>query len=212
MEDDTCINEHELEVVASMANFGIVSDLRVRSMATAQSVSVSETYQLPTSRFPVGNGTVIALEPAHNHGIYRPIPQNTRVVSFTVTPMAVPLVALHDSARLTVLFVTDPYATSAAPDARVFPCIVLAAGTLTSAQDACIPLRASTSGSYNAFAELGVATPLSVLTPTVGGVPTPLFSTEPRYPAVRFTCDVPALFPPEVDILVTVSYEVTRSV
>ena len=205
MEDDTCLNEHELETAAAMAACGIPVSLRVNSISTTQSVAIEETYVLPSSRFSALSGTVIALEPSRNEGSYRAIPQNARVLSFTVTPLALPL---------KLVLVVDPYSIAFdAATAQKFPCISLSDGNVSAAVDAAIALKQSTQGAYNPLAERGIQTRFAVLTPSVNGNPQPVFSNRAMFPAVRFVGDAQnPVFPPEVDFTISIAYEVSRAI
>lgn len=212
MEDDTCVNDLEIDVASAMAACGIPTSLRVHSISSSQSVSVEDTYVLPSSRFAIGAGTVVALEPSHNEGTYRPIPANARVLSFTITPIALAKVPVSTGA-LDLLLVTNPYSTSLEADAQSFPCISLTDANLSAAVPAKIPLAQSLPGRFNAMTERGLQTTLHVLTPTVleagAAVSVPVFSPVARYPAVRFVGG--AVFPPEIDYTITVAYEVFRA-
>lgn len=213
MEDDTCLNEHELETAAAMAACGIPVSLRVNSISTTQSVAIEETYVLPSSRFAALNGTVIALEPSRNEGSYRAIPQNARVLSFTVTPLALPLTPMTGG-KLDLVLVVDPYSiTFDAATAQKFPCISLSDGNVSAAVDAAIALKQSAPGAYNPLAERGIQTRFAVLTPSVNGNPQPVFSNRMMYPAVRFVGDAQnPVFPPEVDYSISIAYEVSRAI
>jgi hypothetical protein len=214
MEEDTCITEYELEVVSAMSACGIPASLRVHSISSNQSVAVEDTYVLPSSRFPLGTGTVTALEPPYNEGAYRAIPANARVLSFTVTPITLADAPVAPAAldALEIILVTSPYSTARESDAQSFPCISLTDASLSAAVPAKISLARSVAGKFNPLAERGLQTTFHVLTPTVlvGGVATsvPVFSPVALYPAVHF---VGGVLPPEVNYTITIAYEVSRA-
>ena len=213
MEEDPCINEIELDVAAAMSKCGIPMPLRVRSIVTSQTLAVDETFQTPGSRLPLTNGTVLALEPSHNEGIYRALPPKARVLSFTVTLLVPPKVAITSSTTtLDIVLVTNPYAVAAGADTASFSRIAITGANVSSAPIASIPLAQSTKSAFNPMAEPGIQTTLNVLTPIVAGSPLPVFLSEARYPALVFRTGVGDLLPPEVHILVSVSYEVSRAV
>lgn len=212
MEDDPCINEVELDVAAAMSKCGIPIDLRVRSIVTTQTLAVEETFQTPYSRFALTPGTVLALEPSNNEGIYRALPPRSRVLSFTVTLLVPPAVPIVDTtARLEIALVTDPYRTLPATSDATFSRIAIADRNVSAAPIASIPLTQSTKIAYNPMAEPGLSTTLTALTPIVNSATVPAFLNDARYPALRYT-SAGGSFPPEVHILVTVSYEVSRVV
>ena len=212
MEDDTCINDVELDVASAMSKCGIPINLRVRSIVTAQTLAVEETFQTPHSRPSLVSGTVLALEPSHNEGIYRALPARSRVLSFAVTLLVPPKVPIVDTtARLELALVTDPYRVSGAATDATFSRIAIADRNVSTAPIASIPLTQSTKLAYNPMAEPGIQTTLTVLTPIVGASTVPTFLAEPRYPAVIYK-SAGGTFPPEIHILVTVSYEVSRTV
>jgi hypothetical protein len=212
MEDDTCINDVELDVASAMSKCGIPINLRVRSIVTAQTLAVEETFQTPHSRPSLVPGTVLALEPSHNEGIYRALPARSRVLSFAVTLLVPPKVPIVDTtARLELALVTDPYRVSGATTDATFSRIAIADRNVSTAPIASIPLTQSTKSAYNPMAEPGIQTTLTVLTPIVNALTVPTFLAEPRYPAVIFR-SASGTFPPEIHILVTVSYEVSRTV
>ena len=213
MEEDPCINEVELDVAAAMSKCGIPMALRVRSIVTSQTLAVDETFQTPGSRLALANGTVLALEPSHSEGIYRALPPKARVLSFTVTLLVPPKVAITSTTTtLDIVLVTNPYATSVAADTASFSRIAISGTEISTAPIASIPLTQSTKSAYNPMAEPGIQTTLNVLTPLVAGNPVPMFLAEARYPALLFRTGVGDFFPPEVHILVSVSYEVSRAV
>ena len=212
MEDDTCINDVELDVASAMSKCGIPINLRVRSIVTAQTLAVEETFQTPHSRPSLVPGTVLALEPSHNEGIYRALPARSRVLSFAVTLLVPPKVPIVDpTARLELALVTDPYRVSVATTDATFSRIAIADQNVSTAPIASIPLTQSTKLAYNPMAEPGIQTTLTVLTPIVSASTVPTFLAEPRYPAVVYR-SAGGTFPPEIHILVTVSYEVSRTV
>jgi hypothetical protein len=212
MEDDTCINDVELDVASAMSKCGIPINLRVRSIVTAQTLAVEETFQTPHSRPSLVRDTVLALEPSHNEGIYRALPARSRVLSFAVTLLVPPKVPIVDpTARLELALVTDPYRVSVATTDATFSRIAIADRNVSTAPIASIPLTQSTKLAYNPMAEPGIQTTLTVLTPIVNALTVPTFLAEPRYPAVIFR-SAGGTFPPEIHILVTVSYEVSRTV
>ena len=212
MEDDTCINDVELDVASAMSKCGIPINLRVRSIVTAQTLAVEETFQTPHSRPSLVRDTVLALEPSHNEGIYRALPARSRVLSFSVTLLVPPKVPIVDpTARLELALVTDPYRVSVATTDATFSRIAIADRNVSTAPIASIPLTQSTKSAYNPMAEPGIQTTLTVLTPIVNALTVPTFLAEPRYPAVIFR-SAGGTFPPEIHILVTVSYEVSRTV
>jgi hypothetical protein len=212
MEDDTCINDVELDVASAMSKCGIPINLRVRSIVTAQTLAVEETFQTPHSRPSLVRDTVLALEPSHNEGIYRALPARSRVLSFAVTLLVPPKVPIVDpTARLELALVTDPYRVSVAATDATFSRIAIADRNVSTAPIASIPLTQSTKSAYNPMAEPGIQTTLTVLTPIVSATAVPTFLAEPRYPAVIYR-SAGGTFPPEIHILVTVSYEVSRTV
>ena len=211
MEDDPCINEVELDVAASMAKCGIPINLRVRSIVTSQTLAVEETFQTPSSRLSLSHATMLALEPSHNEGIYRALPPKSRVLSFTVTLLVPPKVPFASGATLDIALVTNPYAVTAPADTAYFSRVALAGGTVSAAPVASIPLTQSTKAAFNPMAEPGIQTTLSVLTPLVNAAPVPVFLAEARYPALVFRAPG-ELLPPEMHLLVSVSYEVSRAV
>jgi hypothetical protein len=213
MELDTCVSDLDLEVAAAMSRCGIPTALRVRSIATAQNIAVEESFQTQTSRLSVASGTVLALEPTHNEGIYRALPAMCRVRSFIVTLLVPPTVPFpsNSTAKLELALVTNPYATTIGTDAATFQCVAIAEGTVSAATKASIPLRQSSIGSFNRMAEPGIQTTFTVLVPWVNSAPAPLVFNEPRYPALHFTGAGTSL-PPEIQIIMTVSYEVARVV
>ena len=212
MEDDPCINEVELDVASAMSKCGIPVDLRVRSIVTTQTLAVEETFQTPYSRFSLTSGTVLALEPSNNEGIYRALPPRSRVLSFTVTLLVPPAVPIVDNnARLEIALVTDPYRTVPATSDATFSRIAIADRNVSAAQIASIPLTQSTKIAYNPMAEPGLSTTLTALTPIVNSATVPAFLADARYPALVYRSGGGS-FPPEVHILVTVSYEVSRVV
>lgn len=213
MELDTCVSDLDLEVAAAMSRCGIPTALRVRCLATAQNIAVEESFNTQTSRVALASGTVLALEPTHNEGIYRALPAMSRVMSFIVTLVVPPTVpfASNSTAKLEIALVTDPYATTLGADAATFQCVAIAEGTVSAATKASIPLRQSSPGSFNRLAEPGIQTTFTVLVPWVNTAPAPLVFSEPRYPALVFTGAGLSL-PPEIQIIVTVSYEVARVV
>jgi hypothetical protein len=211
MEDDPCINEIELDVAAAMSKCGIPMALRVRSIVTSQTLAVDETFQTPASRISLSNGTVLALEPSHNEGIYRALPAKARVLSFTITLLVPPKVAITSTATLDLVLVTNPYALTVNPDTASFSRIAISGAEVSTAPIASIPLTQSTKLAFNPMAEPGIQTTLSVLTPISASAPGPVFLSEARYPALVFRSPGD-LLPPEVHILVSVSYEVSRAV
>ena len=120
MEEDPCINELELDVAAAMSKCGIPMPLRVRSIVTSQTLAVDETFQTPGSRVSLANGAVLALEPSHNEGIYRALPAKARVLSFTITLLVPPTIAITSTATLDLVLVTNPYAVTVGPDTASF--------------------------------------------------------------------------------------------
>jgi hypothetical protein len=212
MEDDPCINEIELDVAAAMSKCGIPMALRVRSIVTSQTLAVDETFQTPASRLSLSNGTVLALEPSHNEGIYRALPAKARVLSFTITLLVPPKVAITSTATLDLVLVTNPYALTVASDTAYFSRIAISGAEVSTAPIASIPLTQSTKLAFNPMAEPGIQTTLSVLTPIIASAPVPVFMSEARYPALVFRSPSGDLLPPEVHILVSVSYEVSRAV
>ncbi len=212
MELDTCVSDLDLEVAAAMSRCGIPTALRVRCLATAQNIAVDESFQTQTSRVSLATGAVLVLEPTHSEGIYRALPAMSRVRSFIVTLLVPPTVPFpsNSSAKLELALVTNPYATTITADAATFQCVAIAEATVSAATKASIPLKQSSLGSFNRMAEPGIQTTFTVLVPWVNGLPAPLVFTEPRYPALHFTGA--ALFPPEIQITITVSYEVARVV
>jgi hypothetical protein len=213
MEEDPCINEVELDVAAAMSRCGIPVALRVRSIVTSQTLAVDETFQTPGSRVSLANGTVLALEPSHNEGIYRALPAKARVLSFTVTLLVPPKIPItSNTTRLDIVLVTNPYATRTAADTASFTRVAISGADVSSAPLASIPLTQSTKLAFNPMAEPGNQTSLNILTPVINGNPVPVFLADARYPALVFRTDVGDLLPPEVHILISVSYEVSRAV
>jgi hypothetical protein len=213
MEEDPCINEVELDVAAAMSRCGIPVALRVRSIVTSQTLAVDETFQTPGSRVSLANGTVLALEPSHNEGIYRALPAKARVLSFTVTLLVPPKIPItSNTTRLDIVLVTNPYATRTAADTASFTRVAISGADVSSAPLASIPLTQSTKSAFNPMAEPGNQTSLNILTPVINGNPVPVFLADARYPALVFRTDVGDLLPPEVHILISVSYEVSRAV
>jgi hypothetical protein len=211
MEDDTCVSELDFEVAASMARCGIPTDFRARSILTAQSISGDETFQTQSSRVSMVSGSVLSLQPSYNEGIYRAIPAMSRINAFVVTMLVPPTVpyASNSTAKLDILLVKNPYATTViAGESTAFLCVAIADGDVNTATQAAIPLKQSSAGSFNRMIEPGLMTTLTVLVPTIGGLPAPLVLTEPLFPALLFT-GTPA-FPPETQIILTVSYDVSR--
>ena len=211
MEEDPCINEIELDVVAAMSKCGIPMPLRVRSIVTSQTLAVDETFQTPGSRVSLSNGAVLALEPSHNEGIYRALPAKARVLSFTITLLVPPNIAITSAATLDLVLVTNPYAVTVGADTASFSRVAISGADVSTAPIASIPLTQSTKLAFNPMAEPGIQTTLGVLTPIIDAVPVPVFLSDARYPALVFRSPGD-LFPPEVHILISISYEVSRAV
>jgi hypothetical protein len=203
---DVCPDALDQQVFDAMTAAGMQLLIQSQSVLQPRSMSVVETYVLPSDRAALLNGECLALEPLYSRGIFRPIPRSARVTRveamFLELGTGLPLA----NGELRPVLRRSPYAAAYAPAED----IVLrqadrgVGDALQSAQT-----RLLLNSTSSLMVE-GRRVAYDEFTCAFGDkAPAPCYLAEDRYVALHYVGTAP--FPPDARMQLEVLYEMPRT-